>query len=178
MNPRAIWAATAVAAGVALWLLARAPEGDVAADITPSAIFAATFADPAGNRQSLGQFEGKVVVINFWATWCAPCREEMPAFSRAERRWGPRGVQFVGLANEDPRRVARFGKDIGVSYPLWVGGEEIGEFSRRLGNRLGAVPYTVILDASGTPKRAKVGAYSERELDQALEKMVAERLKS
>jgi thiol-disulfide isomerase/thioredoxin len=178
MNTRAIWAAAAVAAGVCVWLLARAPDGDVAADIAPPAIFAATFADPAGHRQSLGQFEGKVVVLNFWATWCAPCREEMPAFARAERRWGPRGVQFVGLANEDPRRVERFGRDIGVSYPLWVGGEEVGEFSRRLGNRLGALPYTVILDATGTPKRAKVGAYSEAELDEVLKNVVGERRRS
>lgn len=175
MKQRAIWAAAAVAAGVLAWLLARSTDGEVDADIAPSAIFAATFADPDGNRQSLGQFAGKVVVLNFWATWCAPCREEMPAFVRAERRWAGQGVQFVGLANEDPRRVARFGKDIGVDYPLWVGGEEIGEFSRRLGNRLGALPYTVILDPSGTPKRAKVGAYSEQELDAALEKVVVKR---
>ena len=178
MKTKATWAAAALAAGVLLWLFAHAPDHEVSVDIAPSAILAATFADPAGNRQSLGQFEGKVVVLNFWATWCAPCREEMPAFVRAERRWAGRGVQFVGIANEDPRRVARFGRDMGVDYPLWVGGEEVGEFSRRLGNRLGALPYTVILDGTGVPKRAKVGAYSEPELEAALEKVVAERRRS
>ena len=74
----------------------------------------------------------------------------------------------MGLANEDPRRVARFGKDMGVDYPLWVGGDEVSELSRRLGNRMGGLPYTVILDPSGVPRRAKVGAYSESELDEAL----------
>jgi len=178
MIARALWTLAAAAAALFLWLLWRSEADRVAVDIAPSAVLAASFTDPAGNRRNLGQFAGKVVVLNFWATWCAPCREEMPAFVRAERRWASRGVQFVGLANEDPRRVARFGRDMGVDYPLWVGGDEVGEFSRRLGNRLGALPYTVILDGNGKAQRAKVGAYTESELDAALEKVVRERRQS
>jgi len=160
--------AAAAAAGVAIWLAVLPGGGAPAVDIAPAALQAASFADPEGGRHTLGQFAGKVIVLNFWATWCAPCREEMPVFVRAKGRWEGRGVQFVGLANEDPRRVARFGRDMGVDYPLWVGGDEVGELSRRLGNRLGALPYTVILDGSGTPVKAKVGAYTAAELDQAL----------
>jgi len=160
-------AATIAAAGG--WWMYQAGEGEVGADIAPSALLAATFADVGGQPHSLGQFGGKIVVLNFWATWCAPCREEMPAFVRAQKRWAERGVQFVGLANEDPRRVERFGRDLGIDYPLWVGGENVAELSRRLGNRLGALPHTVILSPTGAPIRSKVGTYSEAELDTALQ---------
>jgi thiol-disulfide isomerase/thioredoxin len=158
----------AALAGTALWLGTKAQAPRAGAEAAPAAIFAARFADTQGRAQSLGQFEGKVLVVNFWATWCAPCREEMPAFRRLQSRWAARGVQFVGLANEEPRRVERFGKDLEINYPLWVGGDEVGELSRRLGNRLGVLPHTVILDARGRVLESKVGPYLEAEMEARL----------
>ena len=164
----------AALAGTALWLVTRppaapsAPSGAAAPAIAPAAIFAATFVDAAGARRSLGQFQGKVLVVNFWATWCAPCREEMPGFTRLQARWGGRGVQFVGLSNEDGEKAARFGRELGVGYPLWTGGEEVAELSRRLGNRLGVLPHTVILGSRGEVLDMKVGPYMERELETRL----------
>ena len=161
--------ALAVAAGVALWLGSR-PNGPSATrvEVSPSALFAATFADTAGAPSSLGRFQGKVLVVNFWATWCVPCREEMPAFTRLQARWADRGVQFIGLSNEDSGRVARFGRDLAINYPLWVGGDEVGEFSRRLGNRLGVLPFTVLVDRQGHILESKVGPYSETGLESRL----------
>ncbi len=175
-SPARAWAAVAaIAAAVAIWMAIAPRDGVPTVDIAPAALQAASFADPEGGRHTLGQFAGKVVVLNFWATWCAPCREEMPVFVRAEARWEGRGVRFVGLANEDPRRVSRFARDMGINYPLWVGADEVGELARRLGNRLGALPYTVILDPAGRPIRSKVGAYSEAELEEALREATAEK---
>ncbi|HXL85178.1 MAG TPA: TlpA disulfide reductase family protein, partial [Casimicrobiaceae bacterium] len=85
-----VWMASAallaLAGGVALAVWDRAPRD-------ASALFSLSLPDTSGRQQSLSQWRGKVVVVNFWATWCAPCREEMPEFVRAQREFGPRGLQ-------------------------------------------------------------------------------------
>ena len=152
-----------VAAGTALYLATQPPAQVAAADIAPSALYATGFRDLDGQPVSLGRFEGRPLVVNFWATWCAPCREEMPALSRVSRRTAER-VQFLGLAQDDPAKVRAFGRELGVAYPLWIGGDEVMELSRRLGNRMGVLPFTVILDPAGRVVAQKVGAYNEEEL--------------
>jgi thiol-disulfide isomerase/thioredoxin len=167
--------AAALLAGVFLWHFgnprpsptAAAPAPAVVA-IAPAALFAATFRDAAGHPRSLGQFEGKTLVLNFWATWCEPCRAEMPAFNRLHERWAPRGVQFLGLSDEPDEKAQRFGQSMGIEYPLWTGGDEVADLSRRLGNRQGGLPHTVILDGTGRVVAQKVGPYTEAELDSVL----------
>ena len=164
----------ALLAGTALWL-ATAPAPRLRApDISSSALFAAGFHDLQGASRSLGEFQGKVLVLNFWATWCAPCREEMPAFSRLQAAWSGRNVQFVGLSSEDPPKVTAYARSLGVTYPLWAGGDEVEELSRRLGNTSGALPHTIVLDRSGRLIAAKVGAYTESALSAVLENAAAE----
>ena len=159
-------------AGISLWLAERhsAPptlqSGPV--DASPAAIQAARFADGDGNPHTLAEFSGKVVVVNFWATWCTPCREEMPGFVKLQSRWQGRGVQFVGLAQDDPVNVAAFGLELGINYPLWLGGPEVMDLSRRLGNRLGVLPHTVLLDAQGRVVESRIGIYTESTLDSRL----------
>jgi thiol-disulfide isomerase/thioredoxin len=119
-----------------------------------------------------------VVVLNFWATWCAPCREEMPGFERLQSRWAGRGVQFVGVSAEDPAKVVAFARSLQVTYPLWVGGDEVAELSKRLGNRMGVLPHTVVLDPTGSPLGTRVGAYKESDLDNALTAISANSVKS
>jgi thiol-disulfide isomerase/thioredoxin len=176
VNPKLLFAGIgllAALAGTALWLGAGAPARQTRNAVSPEAVFAAVFRDVAGAPQSLGRFQGKILVVNFWATWCAPCREEMPAFTRLQSRWAARNVQFVGLANDDPAKVERFARDLAINYPLWVGGEEIGELSKRLGNHLGVLPHTVILDPSGRVSEQKVGPYTEGMLEDRLTALVA-----
>ncbi len=168
----AVVALLAILAGTALWLGNETAPPAGSADLAPAVLFAATFRDPAGQPQSLGRYQGEIIVLNFWATWCAPCREEMPAFQRLQGRFAGRGVQFVGLANDDPAKVARFAADLGVHYPLWTGGPEVDELARRLGERQGALPFTVLIDRSGNVVAQKVGAYSEAELGQRLDSLV------
>ncbi len=165
----------ATLAGSALWLgtrqVATTPGG--ASAIAPTALYASSFTDLAGRPQSLGQFQGRVLVLNFWATWCAPCREEMPAFDRVHARWEGRGVQFVGISSEDAPIVQRFATALRISYPLWVGGGEVDELSRRLGNRLKVLPHTAILDEGGRLLENRVGPYTEAELEQRLKAFTA-----
>ena len=172
------WLFTAVgllafAAGSALWLATRAPRAPsppaaTAPSIAPAALLSTAFVDSRGVRRTLAQFPGKVVVLNFWATWCAPCREEMPAFTRLQARWAGGGVQFVGISAEDADKVDRFGRELGINYPLWSGGDEVREVSRRLGNSSGVLPHTVILGPGGEVLDVRVGAYDEAALDARL----------
>ena len=153
-----------------LWLGARGPGAPAIepAQASPAAIQTARFADAAGQTRVLGQFQGQVVVVNFWATWCAPCREEMPGFVRLQSRWKDRGVQFVGLANDERGKVDRFGSDLQINYPLWTGGDEVMDLSRRLGNRLGVLPHTVILDRDGRVLDSRIGLFRETDLEARL----------
>jgi len=181
MTTRLWFAAVAVlaaVAGSASWWLTRVPREAAAPtasapEISPGAIWAAQFRDTRGAARSLAEFQGQVVVVNFWATWCAPCREEMPGFVRLQERWKDRGVRFVGLSDEDPAKVERFAAEFAVNYPLWVGAETAGALSKRLGNRLGVLPHTVILDPSGRPVDGRVGPYLERDLEPKLAALAA-----
>ena len=177
MTERRIYVAVgaiAIAAGTAMWLGSRTAGPSLTpAEVSPSALFAASFVDTRGTPASLGRYQGKVMVVNFWATWCAPCREEMPAFKRLQARWADHGVQFIGLSDEEPGRVERFGRDLGINYPLWVGGDGVGNLSRRLGNRLGVLPFTVLVDGQGKVLEAKVGPYSEAVLEARLQAIPA-----
>jgi thiol-disulfide isomerase/thioredoxin len=158
----------AVLAGAAMFLGSREVGSPPPANVAPSAIYAAGFRDGQGANRSLAQFQNKLLVVNFWATWCAPCREEMPAFTRLQSRWAGRNVQFVGLAQDDPAQVERFGRELAINYPLWTGGDEVGELSIRLGNRLGVLPHTVILDPRGQVLEQRVGPYTETALEERL----------
>lgn len=155
---------SSIAAGAALFVATRPAPQVAAAEIGPSALYAASFHDLQGQAVTLGRFEGRPLVLNFWATWCAPCREEMPTFSRVSARRAGQ-VQFLGLAQEDPAKVRAFAQKLGVTYPLWTGGDEVMELSRRLGNRMGVLPFTVILDGQGHVVAQQVGAYTEAELE-------------
>jgi thiol-disulfide isomerase/thioredoxin len=158
---------------------ARPPEQLAAAsEVSPAVLLTTRFSDPGGQPRTLGQFQGEVVVVNFWATWCAPCREEMPGFSRLQARWAGRGVRFVGLSDEEPAKVARFAGEMKVAYPLWVGGTEVMELSRRLGNRLGVLPHTAILDGQGRVVQSRIGLYPEADLETVLTDLSAKAAKS
>jgi thiol-disulfide isomerase/thioredoxin len=152
---KTVWAlgvvgAFALALGVYVGLR-QEPRADA------TALLALSLPDAAGKEQSIGQWRGKVVVVNFWATWCAPCREEMPEFVRAQTEYGARGLQFVGIAVDQADKVEQFAKDLGLNYPTLIGGYGAVELSRTLGNRLAALPFTIIVDRQGRVVHTQLG---------------------
>jgi peroxiredoxin len=108
-----------------------------------------TLPDPDGRPFDLGTLRGKPLVVNFWATWCAPCVEEMPELSDLHLQLSPKGVHVLGIGIDSPQNVAEFVKRTPVSYPLVVAGLGGSELARRFGNASGALPYTVLIDRGG-----------------------------
>ena len=127
-----------------------------------------TVATPQGQVASLKQWDGKVRVINFWATWCPPCREEMPEFSRVQQKLADKGVQFVGIGIDTPDNIINFQRSTPVSYPLLMGSYDVLKLTVELGNKSSALPFTVILDRQGNIAHTKMGKLSESELEQLL----------
>lgn len=128
------------------------------------AISSAAFSDLQGKSRTLGQWDGKLLVINFWATWCAPCKEEIPEFVRLQEKYGSNGLQIVGIAADSRLNVGKFAKSMNINYPLLLDEAGAIEFSKRLGNRLGLLPHTVVLNQSGSIIYNKLGMISESEL--------------
>ena len=129
-----------------------------------TALLGISLPDTKGQEQALAQWKGKVVVVNFWATWCVPCREEMPEFVKAQQELGGRGVQFVGIAIDQPDKIDAFAKELNLNYPALVGGYGAIELSKAMGNRFGALPFTVIVDRGGRVAHTQLGPLKDRDL--------------
>ena len=115
-----------------------------------------------GKSVSLSQLRGKTVVLNFWATWCPPCRREMPMLESIQREYAARGVVIVGVDVAEPlERVAASVKDIGVSYPIWLEGAG-SDSSQAAFGRFGGVglPTTVFIDRAGIVRGRQIGELS------------------
>lgn len=157
--------ALAVGFGAALFRSGNNAQRDGAA------VLGLVLPDAQGHPQALAQWRGKALIVNFWATWCAPCREEMPLFVAAqsrESRDGRNRVQFVGIAVDDADSVRAFAQEIGLNYPALIGGYGAIELSRTLGNDLSALPFTIVLDRQGRVAHTQLGSLTAAKLDALL----------
>ncbi|HYP67139.1 MAG TPA: TlpA disulfide reductase family protein [Thiobacillaceae bacterium] len=127
-------------------------------------LLAAAFKDLNGQRQPLSQWRGKALVVNFWATWCPPCRAEIPGFIELHRELAGQGVQFVGIAIDQGDKVRDFARELGVNYPLLIGEGDALELQRELGNQTGGLPFTVVLDFEGRLVTQHQGGFSAKQL--------------
>ena len=162
-------AIAALAVGVATALWHRGGD-DAVRDGT--AVLNLVLPDAQGNEQALAQWRGKVLVVNFWATWCAPCREEMPQFVATQARDGAKGLQFVGIAVDDPAKVQAFARDLRLNYPALIGGYGAIELSKTLGNDLAALPFTVVVDRGGRVVETQLGPFKQARLDAVLARLL------
>jgi len=119
-----------------------------------------TLQDVDGNARSISEWDGKVILINFWATWCPPCRREIPALSKLYRELAPKGLVVVGAAIDDPGKVKSYVTEYEVPYPNLVGQREANRISAKLGNTRGSLPYTVIIDRDGNIRYIHIGEIS------------------
>ncbi len=126
-------------------------------------------ADMNGNKVHLRDYRGKIVVLNFWATWCGPCREEMPLLVESEKAWGRKGVVFIGASLDEKKtqnNIPAFLRKYGVGFPIWIGAN--GDHLAKLG--MGeAVPDTAFLDEEGVIFARVLGEIKKAELDERLQ---------
>jgi len=105
--------------------------------------------DTAGKSRKLSDWDGQVILLNFWATWCPPCRREIPAFIELHDKYHARGLVIVGVALDTPQAAVDFVDPMGINYPILVGEEEGINLTQQYGNRLGVLPYSVLIDRQG-----------------------------
>lgn len=135
-------------------------------------LLSASFVDLEGRTRRLLDWRGQVVLCNFWATWCAPCREEVPLLVAAKRQYASDGLEVVGIGIDHVDKIRDFAAKYRVNYPLLVAGSEAIEMMRDLGNKAGALPYTVLLDRAGSVAGRRLGAFRKEELSEAVTRLL------
>ena len=117
-----------------------------------------------GQPQAFSQWNDKVVLLNFWATWCPPCRREMPDFIEVYEQYKDKDFIVIGVGIDDEKRIADFVKQLQVSYPILVGGQTAMQVSQLYGNRSGALPYSILIDKNGIIRFRTGGLISKKKL--------------
>lgn len=105
--------------------------------------------DLSGRERHISEWDGQVVVVNFWATWCSPCLKEVPEFIELQSRYGEEGLQFIGIALQKPSEVVDFAAEYGMNYPVLAGEMPVVRLAETYGNDIGALPYTVVVNRDG-----------------------------
>lgn len=155
--------------GIWLAISSRAPQAPAPPAIT--ALWQIGFPDTRGRLQALSQWRGQIMVLNFWASWCEPCREELPDFAELRSRYHPKGIEFVGIAIDKPDNVKRFLLQHPVDFPILVGEGAAHSLARQLGNRSGALPYTIVVDREDNIVLTHVGRLPRARLEAILNKI-------
>ena len=127
-----------------------------------------TLKDASGREVSSDEFRGKVLLVDFWATWCAPCRREMPGYEDLYRRYGSRGVMIIGIAMDwDADAVTKFARKLGVTYPLLLNGAQVQQQFGILG-----LPTTFLVDRTGLIRKKVVGFEYKEVIEAALREIL------
>lgn len=146
-------AALLAGAGLAWWRLApRTEEQDV-----QQLLFTQSFPDTSNQLQPLSQWRGKLLVVNFWATWCAPCVEEMPELQAVRDEYLARGVEVLGLGIDTLTSIQVFRAQLKLTLPLLAAGPGGNELGRAMGNMAGALPYTALVSRQGRIVQRRLG---------------------
>lgn len=140
----------------------------LAANVPPQTLPAVQLTDMDNRPQRLDAWPGKVVLLNFWASWCEPCREEIPALNRLQRQYGDKGLQIIGVAIDDADPVRQFQASLPMNYPVLLAQDQGIALMEQLGNRFGVLPYTVIFDRQGHLAQRHPGAITQQEAEAAL----------
>jgi thiol-disulfide isomerase/thioredoxin len=153
----------------AVALVAAAAGGVVATsrlrqDSGGKELLSSSFPDLSGRRRRLSEWGGRPILCNFWASWCAPCREELPLLEAASRENASIGLQIVGIAVDNAANVTKYLNEVHVGYPVLIAEGSAIKLMRVLGNPNGVLPFSVAVDGAGRLRQRKVGAYSAQEL--------------
>jgi len=142
--------------------------GAAAPPVASAFASAAAFPDLDGKTQPLAHWKGKVVLLNFWAPWCPPCRKEIPDLIKLQAKYANRGFTVVGIAIDTADNTQAFADQLDLNYPILVGGEKGIELAKKLGNTVGVLPYSVVLNQQGQPVYTHRGEIRPTRLEKVL----------
>ncbi len=165
---RLMYAGAAVGAGLAGWGASRLAPGSakVGLDAEEMAFWASTLDLPDGQPQALASMKGKPLLLNFWATWCPPCVEELPLLDGFFRQHQSSGWQVLGIAVDQPSAVRAWLAKKPMAFPTVMAGLEGSALSKRLGNSAGGLPFSVLFAPSGKIVQRQLGQLSPQTLTQ------------
>jgi peroxiredoxin len=159
-----------VVAALLIWIALRRPSAPAvgrAGELRPAPEF--SLSDLAGKKLRLSDYRGHVVLLDFWATWCDPCKREIPHFVEMQNRYGPQGLQVIGISMDDDEKLAReFQKQFKMNYPVAIGSTELAD---QYGGILG-LPITFVIDRSGRIVSRHVGATDPSVFDAEIERLL------
>jgi thiol-disulfide isomerase/thioredoxin len=127
--------------------------------------------DLNGEIRNINEWDGQIILLNFWATWCPPCLSEIPGFMELQTQYGEQGFQVIGIAVDDEEAVRQYVSESKMNYPVIAAEFEALELSSRYGNRMGAVPYSVIINRNGEISDRITGELHKNEAEALLKKL-------
>jgi thiol-disulfide isomerase/thioredoxin len=151
-----------LAAGAGIFISHQRSKPQTLETHAMNTLFAQTMPDIAGKPQSLAQWRGKPLIINFWATWCAPCVQEMPELAALQAQVAP--VQIIGIGVDTQENIAQFAEKMHIYYPLYVAGTGATDLLRQFGNQAGGLPFTILVGLDGNLKKVYLGRLNFDEL--------------
>jgi thiol-disulfide isomerase/thioredoxin len=142
------------------------------AKISSAPLFTTPLTNIQGTQQNLSEYKGKIIVLNFWATWCPPCREEMPELSQLQQEYKNRNVVVLGIAEDELPLVKEYLQSSPVTYPVFIAENEAMNLGTNLGNDKGVLPYTVIIGADGSVIDTFYGRITKPLLETSLQNLL------
>jgi peroxiredoxin len=163
-----------------LELLAAGEEGSTPTPAAPATavrqsadpVYAAVINDLAGKPVALSEFKGKPLLINFWATWCGPCRKEIPDLIDLSAKYQPKGVVVLGIAVDNPEKAREFVKTKGIPYQVLVGPDQAIDIIKKTADAKALIPFTLAIGPDGNIVAVKRGVMDRGELDELMQSLV------
>lgn len=167
-------AVVALIAGVMVAQLLQQPATESRSTLPPISgrVVGFSLPDTSGKMRNINEWQGKTIVLNFWATWCPPCREEIPLLVDAHEKFRKDGVVVIGVAIDRKEDITNFVDSFFINYPVLINDQENTRLMAQYGNRIAALPYSVIIDRNGTIVARRAGAFHKTELSDLLVKIL------
>lgn len=166
----AFLAAVALLAGATIYMLGQSTEKSVDSPTRP----AFSLPDLEGKEHAISEWDGKVLLVNFWATWCPPCRHEIPDFIEVRRKYADQGFEIVGVAIDDVDSIRDYVDVLDIDYPILWGGANASAIAREYGNRSNALPYSALIDRQGHIRFSGAGRLPRDSLEKAVQSLLDE----